>query len=45
MECTTEQKEIEVREQQRKIDILQDGLQEYESTVQQFRELVTNLQR
>ncbi|KAG8856780.1 hypothetical protein FRB96_006284 [Tulasnella sp. 330] len=39
-----EQKELENREQLRKIKILQDALQEYETTVQQFRELVTNLQ-
>lgn len=39
-----EQKETENREHLHKIEILQDALQEYEGTVQQFRELVINLQ-
>jgi dynactin 1 len=39
-----DQKDTQAREQARKIEVLQDGLQDYENTIQQFRELVLNLQ-
>ncbi|KAG9042521.1 hypothetical protein FS837_010755 [Tulasnella sp. UAMH 9824] len=39
-----EQKETETRELTRKLELLQEGLQDYELTIQQFRDLVNNLQ-
>ncbi|KAG8953679.1 hypothetical protein FRC04_001883 [Tulasnella sp. 424] len=39
-----EQKEAETRELSRKLELLQEGLQDYELTIQQFRDLVNSLQ-
>jgi dynactin 1 len=40
-----EQRDVQIREHQRKIDALEETCSDYESTIQQFRELVMQLQK
>lgn len=41
----SEQRDIQIRELQRKIDALEGTCLDYENTIQQFRELVMQLQK
>lgn len=38
-------KDTEIRDLEKKVEMLHEGLQDYEGTVQQFRDLVTSLQQ
>lgn len=41
----TDSKDMQIREQQRKIETLEEACQDLENTITQFRDLVQNLQR
>ena len=43
--CTVDSRDVQIRDQQRKIESLEEACQDLDGTIGQFRELVINLQK